>query len=651
MRKKNLLIGFWLVLSIITTSVAWSAQKVIAVGTPQVKLSKVKNFRNAQDNFTKLLPAVPFTNVTEMRAATGLLAGRTYSTQGYSSSGDGGEGNFLYTIGDFTSQVTADTLHGIYVPLDSDPTGASGCLVRQYNGAVSVLWYGASESKSGAENIAAAQAAFDSGAKKVSFGKSGTYTYSGQIGLSNGTNLYKASSLEVISEGAVIVADTPLALFTSSRHLSYPSSTSNLFVPKVYFKNLTITESSPSVIFDADRLYNSFVKDCVIDNVTTVFKSFAQKGSFLDGYIQSLTIKDNVFSRIGKIVDAKRALNFTFSGNMCEACLAGVYIDGTGDPAITVLRVEGNLFEGGGVFLKLGSILSGRISGSYLEANSSGDINTYKCHIYMVRSTGGFTSGLTIADNFFQATTAQKIDTDWRDIKFTGGSSVRVSPPVLQGNWTNSYQLITENQIVHSIGNGAFTREALSRAGLPSPPAFAGVSFGKQSRDFDATTYLSAGVYTICEISTTRLKSLASQRIPGTMILNVFIQNKTPGGIVVGASVANILLVWQGAEGTLSSRGVDTIFLGASLISYAEIPAGSVFDTVNGASFKKHFTNPTVTVVANGADNYYIKLSGYAAATNPDYGAATILRSNATMQVFSAANRANTGTNLISIVK
>jgi hypothetical protein len=52
-------------------------------------------------------------------------------------------GTFHYRTGNFTAAVTADPLQGIYVPLASDPTGASGCWVRSFVGTVYPSWWGA----------------------------------------------------------------------------------------------------------------------------------------------------------------------------------------------------------------------------------------------------------------------------------------------------------------------------------------------------------------------------------------------------------------------------------------------------------------------------------------------------------------------------
>lgn len=56
--------------------------------------------------------------------------------------GDGGHGHFRWDASDLNIQVAADTLSGIYVPPNSDVTGASGAWVRQYSGEVNIRWFG-----------------------------------------------------------------------------------------------------------------------------------------------------------------------------------------------------------------------------------------------------------------------------------------------------------------------------------------------------------------------------------------------------------------------------------------------------------------------------------------------------------------------------
>lgn len=77
------------------------------------------------ENFTELYDRA-VADYAAAQALTGLSDGDQVSI-----AVEGRGGLFIYRTGDFTAEVTADTLHGIYLPLSSDATGASGALVRQ----------------------------------------------------------------------------------------------------------------------------------------------------------------------------------------------------------------------------------------------------------------------------------------------------------------------------------------------------------------------------------------------------------------------------------------------------------------------------------------------------------------------------------------
>ena len=73
-----------------------------------------------------------------------VVNGAAVYLKGRTTAGDGGQGVFVGKSGNFTSEVTADTLSGIYAPSDADSDGSEGCWVRQLNGHVNTKWFGAS---------------------------------------------------------------------------------------------------------------------------------------------------------------------------------------------------------------------------------------------------------------------------------------------------------------------------------------------------------------------------------------------------------------------------------------------------------------------------------------------------------------------------
>lgn len=56
---------------------------------------------------------------------------------------DGGHGIFRWDSANLSAKVATDPLNGIYVPPNSDTTGASGAWVRQYGESLNVKWFGA----------------------------------------------------------------------------------------------------------------------------------------------------------------------------------------------------------------------------------------------------------------------------------------------------------------------------------------------------------------------------------------------------------------------------------------------------------------------------------------------------------------------------
>lgn len=61
--------------------------------------------------------------------------------RGYATEGDGGEGEFIWEQGDFSTEVENDPYHGIYD--SASPT--TGCWIRQYSGYLHTTWFGSGE--------------------------------------------------------------------------------------------------------------------------------------------------------------------------------------------------------------------------------------------------------------------------------------------------------------------------------------------------------------------------------------------------------------------------------------------------------------------------------------------------------------------------
>lgn len=107
--------------------------------------------------------------------------------------GDGGHGDFRFDDSDNSASVTADPGQGIYVPPNSDTSGASGCWVRQYSGALNVKWFGATGNGS-TDDTTAIQNAIDQARNTASttaevYMPAGTYITSSTLNIT--TNFLK----------------------------------------------------------------------------------------------------------------------------------------------------------------------------------------------------------------------------------------------------------------------------------------------------------------------------------------------------------------------------------------------------------------------------------------------------------------------------
>jgi len=88
------------------------------------------------------------------------LASAVY-VEAMATPGDGGGGYFQWIGENLAAAVTADNLHGVYVPPTSDTTGENGAWVRQFSGGVMPEWWGSNTNPGTTNMYTAFQAALN----------------------------------------------------------------------------------------------------------------------------------------------------------------------------------------------------------------------------------------------------------------------------------------------------------------------------------------------------------------------------------------------------------------------------------------------------------------------------------------------------------
>jgi len=134
----------------------------------------------------------------------------------------GRQGTFSWNSANLSTQVTADTQQGIYVPPASDTSGASGAWVRIYAGEINAQWFGAVPDDS-TDNTTAIQAAIDYAAQIVATPESFNVVLS-DVYIPSGPEAYRFNSTLETYTGVRIrgdgIATTLLKYYGSSVAIS-----------------------------------------------------------------------------------------------------------------------------------------------------------------------------------------------------------------------------------------------------------------------------------------------------------------------------------------------------------------------------------------------------------------------------------------------
>lgn len=124
-------------------------QALLVGDIPRANYEMTLRYNSSSDKFELLNPALEnqVVQIVNTLATAKTIAGTTsrdIHVRGRTATGDGYQGQFFWDASDLSTEVAADTTNALYIPPNSDATGASGAWVRNSkDGPWSVLWFGA----------------------------------------------------------------------------------------------------------------------------------------------------------------------------------------------------------------------------------------------------------------------------------------------------------------------------------------------------------------------------------------------------------------------------------------------------------------------------------------------------------------------------
>lgn len=519
---------------------------------------------------------------------------------------------------------------GVFGTYFTAAVSGNGCFERIHSiplakPEVCVTWFGAVgdyDGTTGTENSEPLQRSFLS-SKCVTLGGAGRFLVSNPIGIDNGTTLYEKEQFIFMSEGASIVLDSTDPVFTSYQSIDDPTSTSNLFTGKILFKQLIVEEHSPSSFMNGDRLYNVTTTNCSFDSIDTVVKSSINKGaSYPQGYLQSVYMTENHFSNVRRIIDAKRAFNINFISNFCESCSGGIYVDGLGGPAINSMRINYNVFEGGGLFVRVGDVIGGSIAYNYLESNTGDDVATENAHIVLIAGGSSYKNVL-IQGNQFQDTASQQADESFQDVKIEGEVLSNTSVE-FDANWTNS-RLTNYNAIAINDSNIEINRA--SEYNFPRNHQSAKVDVVRYKLDKTVSADVVAGELNALTIN---IPNGNRNDVASIVTIDLYLDGRTAGNVQTAAAFVTLqVLINPVGTGVPASRLPDNHYVEASLLSFVQQENGVIIDKVDSYTGVTMFsTLPSVRVESSG-NTHKIWLDSFQSPSVPNYGVITSIKTQA----------------------
>lgn len=472
-----------------------------------------------------------------------------------------------------------------------------------------------------------------------------SYLWKSVIGIPDQT-VYGPNHFILSGHGATVIMDGASAgeeFLTSASAKLASSSQANIYTAKVDILGVNWVQISPSVIINGDRVYNVTFTGNSCSGITSVIKSFRPRLGNTQGYLQSVTLAQNQFSNVLKIVDAKSAFNFKWSDNQCEACSAGIYIDGHDDPAVTSFSMTGGAFEGGGMAVRLGRVFGATIRDVYLERNKEGDVATEKCEILIGHDTIGRSGSVLVEACTFLVYKSQAADEDYAIIKERYSSTnPNIGPLEVKNCYTTGPRLWGRDMVPVQSGNTIAPARKNGRLLSPAPmsPATASRSYAAAVQRRSVADNNDNGVFSVAEITVQDAIDYGSRGAGhrdacGTIHIRMAMLTGM-GGVECGAALAVIDFIAMGSSNGVhdSQSPVDDCYMAFVLRTFVQVEASLAIEDQFRSTTKEFFTSPTLTADRVGS-SYVLKLTGYKNQAIPNWGEATVMISSVSLDTSS----------------
>lgn len=471
--------------------------------------------------------------------------------------------------------------------------------------------------------------------------------------------------------------------FTSARAKANPTSTSDILVGKVEFKEINFRgvnttgswamgEANKNLIdtpFDGDRLYNSSALFCNFVHLRSALRCMQNRGANVEkgnNYTQSFNLSLNHFYHCTYWAEADEFINFRCNHNQGDRNYAGIRATNPNDNvAFAVCSFDYNLFESGGVFIDaVGNIRATSIWNNYFEYNIYGDMATYQSQISI---SGEAQGGVIGANNFGGQIDFVGYDTTYVDIRINGkaynnnespSANAIYSKPVLIGNCTSSRQLITAsrgldigNSTPYTTYNGwinAKTGEGRHNSRLLSLPFENDVAFTRGYFDLpfnystvdkngisrsivNASNQMIVAILDLSQLEGGQAKNKMST-ITGEVDVNLELKN-VDGVSIANASAKIHVGIYATARGSSTSTQYNEVRVSAKLLSILQ-PYDIPLVNNNAALMRRQFDESLTGVVVEslGGGKYALRLTNYTPTAVGAYGLPNSIVSSLTWQ-------------------